>query len=113
MANGHVEYSLPTELMPLSVKSASFVSNQFPVNNNPNLSFILSIAASSSLSGTAKVQSSNEDGNWIDIKGTQTNITGDDEILWTLSELQSLMHLRLSVAVSSGSGIFKIIARGT
>jgi hypothetical protein len=113
MPQGHVEYSFPEELLGLTSKSTSFVSPKFAVNNNPNLSFSMSVMVSSGLDATATIQGSHDDVVWFDIKGTETDVLGDDDILWTLAELQSLMYLRVGVLINTGSALFKIKARGT
>ena len=110
MANGHVEYSLPFELLPLVSKSSSFESDKFPVNNNPNISISLSLVLSSGFSGSGVVLASQDDSTWFELTGTTATITGDDDVLWTLSELQSIMYLKVGVTIDSGSGI---MARGT
>jgi DNA relaxase NicK len=113
MPQGHVEYSFPEEILSLSLKAASFDSQKFAVNNNPNLSFSMHIMLNSNLDATAVIQGSHDNSVWFNIKGTETDIEGDDNILWTLSELQSLMYLRVSVLINAGSALFKIKARGT
>lgn len=113
MSNGQVDYIEPTIIKELSSVAASFNSEKFAVNNNKNISFILSIALASSLDGSAKVQGSHDASTWIDLSSTSATFTGDDDILWTLSEVESLMYLRLAVTVSTGSSVMQILARGT
>ena len=113
MPQGHVEYSFPTELLPLTSKSASFVSPKFAVNNNPNLSLSLHSMASFGLSGSARIQGSHDDAVWFDLRDTEASFVGNEDILWTLAELQSLMYVRVDVTLAAGSALFKIIARGT
>ena len=113
MPQGHVEYSFPEELLALTSKTASFVSPKFAVNNNPNLSLSLHSMANFGLTGTANIQGSHDNSVWFDLRDTETTIAGDEDILWTLAELQSLMYVRVSVVITAGSALFKIIARGT
>lgn len=112
MGTGQVEYIKPTIIYPLSSKSSSFISDQFPLNNNPNCSITLITSISSSFTGFGTIQGSLDGQTWFDLNGTTATINGDDEILWILNAVQSLMYVRLSVVVSTGSSIVQALARG-
>lgn len=107
----NVEYITTTTLSPLESKNASFNSNNLSINNNKNISLEMQIVSSSGLSASAKAQVSLDGTNWIDLPGTSSTITGDDDILWTISEVSSLNFIRISVTISAGSAIFYIIGR--
>ena len=113
MGLSQVDYVSPKELLPITVKTTSFASEQFAVNNNPSISFNLYAMLSSEFTGSAKAQGSLDGTTWVDLRETTAILSGDDEVLWTLSELQSLMFVRLYVTISSGSAAIQILARGT
>ena len=113
MSRSQVDYVFPKEILGLVAKSSSFASEKFPVNNNENLSISLHSIGSIGLSAVAKIQGSHDDSMWFDLLSTDATITGDDDVLWTLSELKSLMYVRVYVTFTSGSALFNIIARGT
>lgn len=113
MSRSQVDYVFPKEILGLVAKSSSFNTEKFPVNNNENLSISLHVIGSTGLSATAKIQGSHDYSMWFDLLETDATIAGDDDILWTLSELKSLMFVRISVTITAGSALFNAIARGT
>lgn len=112
MSKQQVVYSLPKTLLELTSKNASFNSEQFPVNNNPNIQIELHTLSASSLNSVASIQGSLDGSSWLTLDNTQATITGNDDILWSLSSIDALMFLRVSVVISGGSAIFNILYRG-
>lgn len=108
-----IAYVEPIQLLPLTTKSSSFTTDKIAINNNSNVSLELHAMLSSGLLSTASVQGSNNGTTWFDIKAMQATISSDDDIYWTLSQLDAIMYLRLSVTILSGSAIFNIIYRAT
>lgn len=107
-----VVYSKPVTLLPLTSKSLTFNSDQFPINNNSSVTIELHTAISSGLTCTAYIQGSLDGSTWFNLKSTEASITNDDDILWTFTAIDSLMYLRVRVVVASGSAIFNILYRG-
>lgn len=108
----NVSYVEPKSLLPLTSKSASFNSNAIAVNNNGDIQIEMHTVSSSSLACTAKIQGSLDGSSWLTLDSTTATITGDDDILWSLSEINALMYLRVSVTRTAGSAIFSISYRG-
>ena len=67
---------------------------------------------SSSFDASAVPQGSLDGTTWIDLDGTSTSVIGDDDVMWTLNGIQSLMYVRVNVVVNAGSSIVQILARG-
>lgn len=107
-----VVYSKPVTLLSFTSKNATFNSDQFPINNNSSVTIELHTAVSSSLDCTAYIQGSLDGSSWFNINSMESKITGDDDILWTFTAIDSLMYLRVSVSFASGSAIFSISYRG-
>jgi hypothetical protein len=112
MGKSQVEYQLPTTILNATSKNATFNSDQFPINNNKSITISLHTSASSSLSCVAKIQGSHDGSTWFDVSTTSATISGNDDVYWTLSQLESLMFVRVRVTFTTGSAIFMIIARG-
>jgi hypothetical protein len=108
-----VAYVEPISLLALTSKSSDFVTDKIALNNNSSVSIELNALISSGLSAVANVQGSNDGSSWFNIKAMQALISGDDNIYWTLSQLDAILYMRMSVSISSGSAIFNIIYRAT
>ena len=112
MSKDGVSYPEAKVLFPAISKSASFNSDKFAVNNNENVQIELHTISSISLACTAKIQGSLDGSSWLTLDSTTATITGDDDILWSLSDVDALMHLRVAVTRTAGSAIFTINYRG-
>ena len=110
--NQQVPYVAPTLLLASTSKSSSFNSDQFPVNNNPNIQITLHVTTVSGVSCTAKIQGSLDGSTWLDLDSTSATISANDDVLWTLSQIDSLMYIRVAVTFVSGSAIMSILYRG-
>jgi hypothetical protein len=108
-----VAYLHPVTLLKPTTKSENFNTDLWAINNNNAISIVMNIIAASGLSGTVQVQASLDNSTWINLKNQKTSFAGDDDILFTLTELDPLYYIRLSVTISSGSAIFNIQARAT
>lgn len=108
-----VAYVEPIQLLPLTTKSANFTTDKIALNNNSNVSIELNALISSGLSAVVNVQGSNDGSAWFNIKAMQALISGDDDIYWTMSDLDAIMYMRLNVSISAGSAIFNIKYRAT
>jgi len=112
MSKDQVAYIEAVTLLPLTSKSASFNSNNISINNNASIYIELHTVSSSSLSCTAIIQGSLDGSSWLTLDSTIAMITGDDDILWTISQVDALRYLRVSVTRTAGSAIFSILYRG-
>ena len=112
MSKQQVVYTSPEILLPVSSKNASFSSDKFPVNNNPNIQIEMHTISASNLSCSAAIQGSLDGASWLTLDNTSATIVGNDDLLWTLSQIESLMYLRLIVTLTSGSALFNILYRG-
>jgi hypothetical protein len=106
-----VAFINPVTLFPLTSKNASFNTDKWAINNNTSVAIELHTISASSLAATATIQGSLDGSSWFSLKDMQASITGDDDIFWTLSQLDSLIYLRVSVSITAGSAIFSIQAR--
>lgn len=112
MSDSQVEYQLPKTLLEATSKNASFNSDKFAVNNNKNVCITLHTSAQSSLNSTCLIQGSQDGTTWADLTATSTSVTTNDDVMWTLHQLDAVMFIRVKVTISAGSAIFIIIARG-
>ena len=108
-----VSFINPVTIYPLTSKSQSFTTDKWAINNNANVTLELHTISSSGLSCTAKVQGSLDGSSWFDIKGMQVTISGNDDVFWSLSHIDSVYYLRVSVTIIAGSAIFNIQGRAT
>lgn len=108
----NVSYILSKVIFELQSKSASFNSDSFAVNNNENIQITLQTVSASSLNCTAKIQGTIDNSSWFDLDSTTATITTNDDVLWSLSQIEGLLFVRVSVTINSGSAIFSISARG-
>ncbi len=108
-----VAYVEPIQLFPIASKNSSFSTDKIALNNNSSVSLELHATISSGLSATANVQASNDGTTWFNVKAMQAFLSSDDDIYWTLSQLDAIMYLRLDVSISSGSAIFNVLYRAT
>lgn len=106
-----VAYVNPVNLLYLTSKSSSFQTDKWAINNNTNVSFSLNTIASSGLIAQAKIQGSLDGSTWYDLKNMKADINGDDDILFTINNLDSLFYFRVNIIIVSGSAIFNIVAR--
>lgn len=112
MSKDQVASIEPVTLLPLTSKSSSFNSNNISVNNNPNIQIELHTVSSSSLACSALIQGSLDGSSWLTLDSTSASITGDDDVLWSLAQIDALRYLRISVTRTAGSAIFSILYRG-
>jgi hypothetical protein len=112
MSKDNVSYISKKTLLELTSKNASFNSESFAVNNNENIQITLQTVSASSLVSSAKIQGSIDGSSWFDLDSTSATITTNDDILWSLSQIEGLQFIRVSVTITSGSAIFSISARG-
>ena len=106
-----VAFINPVTLYPLTSKSASFTTDKWAINNNTSIALELHTISASSLACTAVIQGSLDGSSWFDLKDMTATISGNDDVFWTLSQLDSLIYLRVSVSLTAGSAIFSIQAR--
>lgn len=112
MSKDNVSYITKYSIFDAQSKSASFNSNAFPVNNNQNIQLILNTISSSSLDCQVKIYGSIDGSTWVYLDSCNAFLTGDDDVLFTLSEIEALQFVRVSVTINTGSAIFSISARG-
>lgn len=108
-----VAYVEPIELLPLTSLSANYSTNKIALNNNSNVSIELHAMLNSGLSASVDIQGSNDGTNWFNVKSMTALLSGDDDIFWTMSQLDAIMYLRVNISISAGSAIFNIIYRAT
>jgi hypothetical protein len=108
----------PYELVENANKSASFNSDVFECICYYGLACQVTITNASGLSGTMKLQASNDNENWIDLNGccsTDSYIvtfTGNGTEMWHYTTILAFKWLRLSVTISAGSGDFEALITG-
>jgi len=112
MSKDNVSYIQKISIFDLTSKNSSFNSNSFAVNNNENIQITLQTISASSLNCTAKIQATIDNSSWFDLDSTTATITTNDDVLWSLSQIEGLLFVRVSVTINAGSAIFSISARG-
>lgn len=108
-----VAYLHPVTLLKPTSKNANFNTDLWAVNNCHAISIVMNVIAASGLSGTVQIQGSLDNSTWINLKNMKASFSGDDDILFSLTDLDPLYYVRVSVTISSGSAIFNIQARAT
>lgn len=106
-----VSYLEPVNLLNLTTKSSSFNTDKWAINNNYSISVVVNTISSTGLIADIKIQGSLDGTTWLDLKYMKTKVTGDDDVLFTLTQLDPLYFIRVSVTIFEGSSIFNIQAR--
>lgn len=103
----------PKVFLPLTLVTESMNTDPWAINNNYAVSIELQTSLSSEFTASATIQASVDGMTWHDLTAMQASIAGDDQILWSMTELGSLQYLRVKITMGSGSALFYIIGRAT
>jgi hypothetical protein len=108
----------PYELVVAAVKSASFQSAALESIAYYGMAVQVNVTLASSLSGTMKLQASNDGVNWIDLSGccssSSVNIsfTGNTSEMWHYTTILAFKWVRLNVTILTGSAVFEALVTG-
>jgi hypothetical protein len=108
----------PWNLVPAAVQSSSFTSSAHDSIAYYGMSVQVNITGASGLSGTMKLQASNDNVNWIDLTqccgSTSVDIafSGNTSEMWVYTTIIPYQWIRLNVTISAGSATFKAIVAG-
>jgi hypothetical protein len=108
----------PFRLVENANKSASFNSDAFESICYYGLACQVNITNASGLTGSMKLQASNDKVNWIDLNGccstdtSSVSFTGNVSEMWHYTSIIAFKWLRLSVTISGGSADFEALITG-
>lgn len=107
----------PYELVPASVKSASFQSVALESIAYYGMAVQVNITFASSLTGSMKLQASNDGVNWIDVGGCcsggiAVGFSGNMSEMWHYTTILAFKWIRLNVTISTGSAVFEALVTG-
>lgn len=108
----------PWALVPSAVQSSSFQSDAYEVLGYYGLAAQVNISLSTTLTGSMKLQASNDKSNWIDLTqccGSSTvsiTFTGNTSEMWVYYTIIPYKWIRLNTTISTGSATFKAIVSG-
>lgn len=113
MSSNQVPNTLPFTLLDWSSKSSDFNSNPIPLDANKTSCITIHVAASSNLKCVAQIQASQDGSTWMDLSGASQFINDDGDYLFNLTDIQSIMFLRVSMKITQGSALFIMSARNS
>jgi len=108
----------PYRLVVSAVKSASFQSERLESIAYFGMAVQVNISLAASLSGTMKLQASNDGINWIDLSGccssslVNISFTGNSSEMWHYTTILAFKWIRLNVTILSGSAVFEALVTG-
>jgi len=108
----------PHRLVPSAVKSSSFQSAALESIAYFGMAVQVNITLASSLSGTMKLQASNDGINWIDLTGccssslVDIQFTGNTSEMWHYTTILAFKWVRLNVTILTGSAVFESLVTG-
>jgi len=107
----------PYRLVTSAVKSASFQSDRLESIAYFGMAVQVNISLASSLTGSMKLQASNDGINWIDINGCcsggiTVSFTGNMSEMWHYTTIIAFKWIRLNVTITTGSAVFEALVTG-
>jgi len=108
----------PWNLVPSASQSASFQSTVHESIAYYGMAIQVNITSASTLTGSMKLQASNDKTNWIDLSqccGTASvsiTFTGNTSEMWVYTTIIPYKWIRLNVTITTGSATFKAIVSG-
>jgi hypothetical protein len=107
----------PFRLVASAVKSSSFQSDKLESIAYFGMAVQVNISLASSLTGSMKLQASNDGVNWIDIDGCcsggiAVGFSGNMSEMWHYTTILAFKWIRLNVTISSGSAVFEALVTG-
>jgi hypothetical protein len=108
----------PYKLQVAEVKSSSFNSGALESIAYYGMAVQVNISSASGLSGTMKLQASNDGSNWIDLCGccssdlVNISFSGNTSEMWHYTSILAFKYIRLSVTILSGSATFEALVTG-
>jgi hypothetical protein len=107
----------PYRLVEAGVKSASFQSDRLESIAYFGMAVQVNITLASSLTGSMKLQASNDGVNWIDIGGCcsggiAVGFSGNMSEMWHYTTILAFKWIRLNVTISTGSAVFEALVTG-
>jgi len=98
------------ELMPETMKTASFVSPAYPLDPQPRCAIGMYIKNAFGLAGNASIDGSIDGVNWMPLNLTKLNFTGNEKKMWVIAGAAGVRLLRVNVVITAGIADFKINA---
>lgn len=84
--------------------SSNFTSVSFPVSTHDRFSIQIKIYNAASLSGTLKMQVSNNDSTYVDVSDATFSIRGNDDFIISVTQF-AYRFIRLAYVSASGSAL--------
>lgn len=107
----------PYRLQIAESKSASFTTGSLESIAYYGMAVQVNISAASSLTGSMKLQASNDNINWIEIGGCcsggiSVGFSGNMSEMWHYTSIIAFKWIRLNVTISTGSATFEALVTG-
>ena len=107
----------PYELVVSGSHSASFNSSSLESIAYYGMAVQVNISSASTLSGSMKLQASNDNINWIEIGGCcsggiSVGFSGNFSEMWHYTTIIAFKWIRLNVTIDSGSATFEALVTG-
>jgi hypothetical protein len=108
----------PYRLVTAGAKSSSFVSEVLESIAYYGLAIQVNISNEATLTGSMKLQASNDKINWVDLGGSCSStsadmtFTGNTTEMWHYNTVLAFKYIRLNVTITTGSATFEALVTG-